>query len=112
MRLASGDVMSHKGLRALRPLETTMTTYRVHYPLITRDAHRDFTSKEEANRFFYAMRNRTSPHLTMNSWRHVRMVAIYDEPAAEAPEYYYVGFNDRWSYVAGLEAAYQRLAEY
>jgi len=59
-----------------------MTTYRVHYPLITRDAHRDFTSKEEANRFFYEMRNRTSPHLTMNSWRHVRMVAIYDDPAA------------------------------
>jgi len=26
--------------------------------------------------------------------------------------YFYVAFAERWSYVAGLEAAHQRLAEY
>ena len=94
-----------------------MTTYRVHYPLITRDAYRDFTDKAEANRFFYAMRNRTSPHLSMHSWRHVRMVALYEgrdeinQRIAELEEERMETLSDAGRYGAYCEFTQERCAK-
>lgn len=45
--------------------------YRVHYPLITRDAYRDFETKPEAEAFAGERRNAAG-----NMWRHVRIEPI------------------------------------
>lgn len=54
--------------------------FRVTYPLITTDGSQDFDTKEEADRFANEMRNRSSPYLSINSWRHVRVKEIPDAP--------------------------------
>lgn len=50
--------------------------YRVTYPLITQDGHRDFDTKEEAEKFAAQMRNHHSPYLTMHSWRMVKVEEV------------------------------------
>jgi hypothetical protein len=51
-------------------------TYRVYYPLISRDGHRDFDTREAAEQFAGEMRNRASPYLTIHSWRRVEIVEL------------------------------------
>jgi hypothetical protein len=48
-------------------------TYRVTYPLITQDGHRDFESREEAEAFAREKRNNPGRFQTMNSWRLVKV---------------------------------------
>jgi hypothetical protein len=50
--------------------------YRVTYPLITTDATRDFDNRDEADKFANECRNRTSPYLTIHSWRSVKVEPI------------------------------------
>lgn len=50
--------------------------YRVTYPLITTDAHRDFETRAEAEVFAAEKRNRTSQYLTAHSWRSVRVEEV------------------------------------
>jgi hypothetical protein len=54
--------------------------YRVTYPLITQDGHREFETREDAEVFARAMRNRldASRYSTVNSWR---LVSIQEIPA-------------------------------
>lgn len=53
-----------------------MMIYRVTYPLITRDAHRDFETRLEAEAFATEKRNRASRYLTVNSWRLVKVEEV------------------------------------
>ena len=55
--------------------------YRVSYPLITQDAHRDFPSMAEAMHFANEQRNRSSPYLTVHSWRRVGITEIAETQA-------------------------------
>lgn len=43
-------------------------TYRVTYPLITQDGHRDFATRDEAEQFAREMRDNTGCFQTVNSW--------------------------------------------
>ena len=53
-----------------------MTTYRVTYPLITQDAHRDFGTREEAEAFAQARRNAPSRYQTIHSWRQITVKEV------------------------------------
>lgn len=52
--------------------------YRVHYPLITQNAHRDFATKADADAFAEAMRNNPA------RWRMHRHVRV-EELAQRVP---------------------------
>lgn len=56
-------------------------TYRVFYPLITRDSCADFASKTEAEAFATAKRNAiiASPMLPSEAWHRVEIVEINQE---------------------------------
>jgi hypothetical protein len=51
-----------------------MTIFRVHFPGLTQDLKRDFSDRDEAERFARARRDATN---TM--WRHVRIEEINQE---------------------------------
>jgi hypothetical protein len=53
-----------------------MTTYRVTYPLISRDATRDFDSRAEAEAFATERRNLNSTYQTIHAWRRVQVEEI------------------------------------
>jgi hypothetical protein len=56
-----------------------MIQYRVTYPLITTDGQRVFATREEAEAFASKQRARTSPYLTVHSWRQVQVQEIEAE---------------------------------
>lgn len=53
-----------------------MTKYRVTYPLITTDGHRDFDTREQAETFANTRRNAESPFLTIHSWQRVQITEV------------------------------------
>jgi hypothetical protein len=50
-----------------------MTTFRVHFPGLTQELKRDFSDRDEAERFARARQDAT------NMWRHVRIEEINQE---------------------------------
>jgi len=50
-------------------------TYRVHYPLVTRDTYRDFATEAEAQTFANE-RRQPHPYQTIHAWRAVRVEVI------------------------------------
>jgi hypothetical protein len=50
--------------------------YRVTYPLITMDGHRDFETREEAEAFAREKRNNPGRFRTMNSWQLVKVEEV------------------------------------
>lgn len=50
--------------------------YRVTYPLITTDGHRDFTTREEAERFAREKRDNPGNFQTVNSWLLVKIEEV------------------------------------
>lgn len=50
--------------------------FRVTYPLITQDGHRDFNTREEAEKFARSMRDNPGRFQTSNSWRLVKVEEI------------------------------------
>jgi|KBSMisStaDraftv2_1062788.scaffolds.fasta_scaffold31684_3 hypothetical protein len=57
-----------------------MTQFRVTYPLITTNGQRMFDTREEAEAFASKQRARTSPYLTVHSWRQVYVQEIPEAP--------------------------------
>jgi len=51
-------------------------TYRVTYPLISTDGHRDFDTREEAEQFASEKRNNPGRFQTENSWRLVKVEQV------------------------------------
>jgi hypothetical protein len=47
--------------------------FRVTYPLITQDGHRDFETREEAEKFADERRNYHGRYSTIHDWRHVKV---------------------------------------
>ncbi len=56
--------------------QTQTTQYRVTYPLITTNGQRTFDTRAEADAFASKQRARTSPYLTIHSWRQVHVQEI------------------------------------
>ena len=50
--------------------------YRVTYPLVTQDGHRDFRTREEAEQFARSKRDNPGRFSTSNSWRLVKVEAF------------------------------------
>ena len=50
--------------------------YRVTYPLITTDGHRDFATREEAEVFAREKRNNPGRFQTVNSWQLVKVEEV------------------------------------
>ena len=50
--------------------------YRVTYPLITTDGHRDFDTREEAEKFAREKHNNPGRYQTVNSWRLVKVEKV------------------------------------
>ena len=50
--------------------------YRVTYPLITTDGHRDFDTREEAEKFASEKRSNPGRYQTENSWRLVKVEEV------------------------------------
>lgn len=55
--------------------ETDMT-YRVTYPLISTDGHREFDTREEAEAFAREKRNNLGRFQTVNSWQLVKVEEV------------------------------------
>jgi hypothetical protein len=53
-----------------------VTIYRVHYPLLTQDGHRDFTDEAEAEAFARERRESSSCYGTIHDWRRVEIEAV------------------------------------
>jgi hypothetical protein len=53
-------------------------TYRVTYPLISQDGHRDFETLEQAEAFARVKRDNPGRFQTENSWRMVKVTKIAD----------------------------------
>lgn len=47
--------------------------YRVTYPLISTDGHRDFATRQEAEQFARQMRDNPGRFQTSNSWQLVKV---------------------------------------
>lgn len=50
--------------------------YRVTYPLITCDSHRDFETRDEADKFARSRRDIISEYQGIHSWQLVRVTEI------------------------------------
>ena len=51
-------------------------TYRVTYPLITQDGHRDFATRQEAENFAQDKRSNPGRYQTSQSWRQVKVEEV------------------------------------
>ena len=56
-------------------------TFRVTYPLITQDGHRDFETREQAEAFAQEKRNNPGRYGTTHSWRWVKIEDVTYSPA-------------------------------
>ena len=74
---AEGKSFQHPyHLGTIERVARDVMAYRVTYPLITTDGHRDFGTREEAEAFARQKRNNPGRFQTANSWQLVKVEEV------------------------------------